>query len=410
MGIAELLLERGADPNVTCQGSATPLSEAARTSGNLRLVDLLLEHGADVGAGDGHVFASAIFGGLKILTRLFEQPTTDAARDRHLGIALQRAAHWALLEVVAWLLDQGASPNYQGGRYGCVLSAAVSNRHVIQSSTINDRKLTVDLLLSHGADPNPSPLHNQPPHHDPDLKAPTHAPPLVAALTNRAAGLARTLLEAGADPNLQGGSPPTALQAAAFYTPSMVGPLLAAGADAAAVTATGPYGTALHAAAYGHDVAGITALLAAGADVHAVAGKYGTPLHAAAKRETTKSGWTAGRDSLRAVRVLVEAGADPHARAGKYDTVAQVAAKSGNLEVLQWLVEEMGVDVDLRGGRYGSVREAAVRKGRWGVVTYLERRFGPFRWSGKYQSPRYWKDFTVVWETEKAGEETTGGR
>jgi hypothetical protein len=179
----------------------------------------------------------------------------------------------------------------------------------------------------------------------------------------------------------------------------MVGPLLEAGADPAAVTG-GPFGTALHAAAYAHDTESIAKLLSAGADVSTVAGKYGTVLQAAAKLTTVLSGWTAGRASVAAMKALVAAGADAHARGGKYDTTIQMAAKSGNLDAVRWLVEEIGVDVNTKGGRYGSAREAAVRKGRWGIVTYLERKFGRFRWEGKYDDVKHWKGFTVSWDED----------
>ena len=152
-------------------------------------------------------------------------------------------------------------------------------------------------------------------------------------------------------------------------------------------SATGPFGTALHAAAYMHDVEAIEALLAAGADASVVAGKYGTVLQAAAKRDTASyGGWREGPKSVRAMKVLVAAGADANTRGvGKYGTALQMAAKSGNLEAVRYLVEEAGVDVNVRGGRFNSAREAAVRKGRWGVVAYFERKFGRFRWTGSYR-------------------------
>jgi hypothetical protein len=56
-----------------------------------------------------------------------------------------------------------------------------------------------------------------------------------------------------------------------------------------------------------------------------------------------------------------------------------MVAKSGNLNAVRWLVEEMDVDVNVKGGRFGSVRAAAVMKERWGVVSYLERKFGKFK-------------------------------
>jgi len=75
--------------------------------------------------------------------------------------------------------------------------------------------------------------------------------------------------------------------------------------------------------------------------------------------------------------------------------VLQMAAKSGNLKVLRWLVEDLGVDVDIKGGKFGSVRAAAVIKERWGVVSYLERKFGKFKWDGQVDEYGHWKGYVV---------------
>ncbi|KAH7019752.1 ankyrin repeat-containing domain protein [Ilyonectria destructans] len=412
MDMAKFLLEHGADPNALSQECVSPLSAAASTEGNIELVELLLEHGADLHTAGEYTFQQVISGDEEILTCLFAQPMTATQRERYLNAALQHAVHWAVLDLVVWLLDQGANPNYRGGDFGCPLTAAVSNMHVCEASEMNNRHLILDLLLERGADPNPPPLRNAAPNLDIDLKAAFHPPPLTAALTHRAAWAAKALLAAGADPNLDGGELPSALQAAARYCREMVQPLLDAGADARAISAEGPFRTALHAAAYAHHDEAIAALLAAGADVSdGGRAKYGSPLQASAKLETTTNGWSAGRDSLRCLKILAAStGADVHAavtvQGGKYGTIAQMAAKSGNIEVLKWLVEDVGLSkaeiVGVKGGRFGSVRAAAVRKGQWGVVTYLERKFGRFAWEGIYQSETRWKEFVVVEEEEES--------
>ncbi|KAH8680795.1 ankyrin repeat-containing domain protein [Xylariales sp. PMI_506] len=399
--MVECLLEHGANPNGKCQGDVTPLSTSARTQGNLQLVELLLENGADIHVGGEYLFRHASWGGEKILARLLAEPMTELQRANYLNTALETASYGCILDLVGWLLDRGADPNYQGGKYGCPLAAAVSNPFIYQSADINNRRLIIELLLKRGANPNP------PPARLPNLladdgkpKAEFYAPPLTAALNIRSATGATALLAAGADPNLGGGEIPTALQTAARFCSPMVRPLLEAGANPCEVSSSGPFGTALHAAAYAHDLEAVEALLAAGADPNIVAGKYGTALQAAAKLETTRSGWTAGRDSLRCLKALAAAGADVSVQAGKYGSVAQMAAKSGNVVALQWLVEEMKLGSDdivgLRGGRFGSVRQAAVKKGRWGVVTYLERQFGKFSWRGRYEYNSHWKEFVVA--------------
>jgi ankyrin repeat protein len=216
------------------------------------------------------------------------------------------------------------------------------------------------------------------PDKNPNIKSDTYPTPLTAALAGRSYSISKLIFEAGGDPNALGGKLYFPLQAAARFCPGMLEPLLAAGAEVNAIG--GAYGTALHAAAYTHNVDSIKLLLAHGADPNIVAGKYGSVLQAAAKRETVSSGAWSGRKSVPSMKALVAAGAKVHVQCGKYGSVVQMAAKSGNLLAMRWLVEEMGVDVEVKGGRFGSVRAAAVIKGRWGVVSYLERKFGRFKW------------------------------
>ncbi len=168
-----------------------------------------------------------------------------------------------------------------------------------------------------------------------------------------------------------------------FFCPGVVPDLLARGADVR-VLGGSRFGSALHAAAYAHDADTVSLLIShGGADVGAVAGRYGTTLQAAAKRHshvskatrrTTGSSRTAGRQSVRVMRLLHAAGADVNgsAGAGKYGSPLQMAAMSGNLDAVKWLVEN-GADISARGGKFGGAMEAALAKEQWNVVSYLRR-------------------------------------
>ena len=70
--MAEFLLDRGADPNTVIQDDGSALSAAASKAGNLQLVEHLLNYDADVKLGNGWVFHQAVWGGEKILERLFK--------------------------------------------------------------------------------------------------------------------------------------------------------------------------------------------------------------------------------------------------------------------------------------------------------------------------------------------------
>jgi ankyrin repeat protein len=388
LDMAQFLLERGADPNIDNIDNGCPLSCAVNSAGNFQLVELLLDYGADIGLKQD-IFEQAVFAGEKMISRLLQQPTTTEDRKRYLDQALQSAAYWAILEMCVWLLDQGANPNYRGGRWGCPLTAAIANDQMDYSAGINNRRLIIDLLLQRGADVNPGTIHTGL-ERNLNVKGDTFPTPLAAALQNGSMSTANRILEAGADPNIPGGDLHLPLQTAARFCRAMVEPLLAAGAEVNAVGGA-TYGTALHAAAYAHNVDGIKLLLAHGVDATITAGKYGSVLQAAAKRVTVSSGGWSGWRSVPAMKLLVAAGADVHTRCGKYGSVLQMAAKSGNLKAVRWLIEEMGVDVNVKGGRFGSVRAAAVMKGRWGVVSYLERKFGKFKWGGEADKYGKWK-------------------
>ena len=136
----------------------------------------------------------------------------------------------------------------------------------------------------------------------------------------------RELLE-GADAatlDARGNDGWTALHLAAFFgRADAVAALLAAGADARAVSANATANTPLHAALAGR--AGleiVDALLARGADAGAVAGAGVTPLHLAATR---------GDAAL--VKRLLARGADPRAAMTTGRTPADIAGDRGHMEL-----------------------------------------------------------------------------
>ncbi|RDW82749.1 hypothetical protein BP6252_03861 [Coleophoma cylindrospora] len=143
--------------------------------------------------------------------------------------------------------------------------------------------------------------------------------------------------------------------------------LLIKGADVNASLSTGPYGSALAAAAaYGDRVDVVQVLLEAGADVNASlsTGHYGSALAAAA----------ADGGGLDVVQVLLEAGADVNASlsTSDYGSALVAAASRGGLDVVQ-VILEAGADVNASPSRgpYGSALAAAASRDRLDVVQVL---------------------------------------
>src|SRR5207248_1008544 len=134
-------------------GYRFPLNDAA-ADGDLQLVNLLLDHGADINTNNASAFGQAIWGGEQILSRLRELDMTAAERERYLDRALQAAAHYANLNICKWLLDHGANINFVGGQYGSPLQAALSNQQIlnayIYASQANNCLLVLNMFLERG--------------------------------------------------------------------------------------------------------------------------------------------------------------------------------------------------------------------------------------------------------------------
>lgn len=218
LAMIELLLEYGADPSIHSQHGQTPtvlhhLFEYGSSlwGGNmLTVLNLLLDHGADV---------------------TVNAPDPDGETPFHFAV------RWGE-QVLQVLLDAGADINAQS-RYGeTALHYAVNTDRVYEIKTRPGHQVRLEVvafLLDNGADPNLrnySPLDRSLPHATPFLQAmasrsdATYAIPLA---------LVQLFLNADADPNIPNADGRTAL----FYVHSGVEgqredierALIAAGAD-----------------------------------------------------------------------------------------------------------------------------------------------------------------------------------
>lgn len=168
----------------------------------------------------------------------------------------------------------------------------------------------------------------------------------MAAGHARDPGVIHELLEAGASLDGRDGEGYTPLhRAAATGNPAVIRVLLEAGADAdrrvEVFNALEPWGpkdwTPLHLAARNRDAGAVALILDAGGDVHGRVDRYETPLHIAATNENPE-----------VAALLLRAGADVNARESKGNTPLHLAAlKNSNPAVLSVLIEA-GADLEAR--------------------------------------------------------------
>ncbi|KAJ7663346.1 ankyrin repeat-containing domain protein [Mycena polygramma] len=198
LGIAKLLVERGADVNIQGGSFGTAL-QAASAGGNLTIVQLLLEHGADVTMYGGRygtaLHAAAHQGNLPIVKLLLERGADIHVRGPPArggqrvpvfgGTVLYEASGSGNLAMVELLLERGADVNVQGGRFATALQAAISSQNDAERLDV------IKLLLERGADVN--------------IQAGEYCTALIAASSWNIPEVVELLLAHGADINVRGG-------------------------------------------------------------------------------------------------------------------------------------------------------------------------------------------------------------
>ncbi|KAJ5651137.1 NACHT nucleoside triphosphatase [Penicillium longicatenatum] len=335
--VVQMLLDQGADINAQ-GGEYGNALQAASSGGHEKVVQMLLDQGADINAQGGfygYALQAASWGGHeKVVQMLLDQGADINAQGGFYGYALQAASSGGHEKVVQMLLDQGADVNAQGGDYGYALQAASSGGH----------EKVVQMLLDQGADIN--------------AQGGFYGYALQAASWGGHEKVVQMLLDQGADINAQGGRFGNALQAALYRDHEKIVPmLLDQGADVNAQG--GDYGYALQAASLrGHEKA-VQMLLDRGADVNAQGGFYNNALQAASYGSHRK-----------VVQMLLDQGADTNAQGGRFGNALQAALYKGHEKVVQMLLDQ-GADVNAQGGDYGYALQAASLRGHEKAVQML---------------------------------------
>lgn len=161
IGMVQLLLDHGADVNNTPSLNATPSEEnipsplqVAIETGRIDLVSLLVENMADVNSnanGRSMLYIAAFLGHIEIVMLLLVNMADVNARPRRQS-ALMGAINGAHTPVVKLLLDNGAN-----------VSSNSLSQMPLKTAILNGHFDIVKLLLDHGADVNttiggPAPL------------------------------------------------------------------------------------------------------------------------------------------------------------------------------------------------------------------------------------------------------------
>jgi ankyrin repeat protein len=233
---------------------------------------------------------------------------------------LQRAARLGDLSAANLLIERGANPNFSEGE-GPPLALAINRpgiRHF--ATTWPDSSSApvqmVDLLLSHGADPNVALTDRSTPLHEAAIRSPF------------AFQIADLLIAKGAkvDPPDRFGRTPL-WWAAIGQDDRVVDLLIQKGANPN--TADFRRETPLHAAAgnyFAWTKPILTSFLNAGANVNAKDKSDMTPLHHAAQN-----------GNIEAAKLLLAHGADLNARTGEGKTAAEMAAANGHTDCAEFL-------------------------------------------------------------------------
>lgn len=420
--IAQLLIERGADVNLFREqyGNAFQVDDFFFGSSAMKL---LLQNGADIstwaylGEYGSILHAACYAGNLPLVELLLDHGADVHSRCGMFDCVLQAACgrRWQVpdIQILKLLLDRGVNVNARGGKYGTALQAACFCGYADLDNIIK-RVDIVRFLLDHGAEVN--------------LEGGEYGTALQAACATRFDGFdaVRLLLECGANIHLVGGKYGSAWHAAAqnAYANDNRFQLLQLLHEHGAkvnhgLPETYPYATALHAvlsqqwyAEYGEhqnwniDViqatwaSKIRLLLELGADVNLAGGIYGLPLQAACAAEPLiPKGYHAppaytSLDSLGhgAITLLTAKDCqriDVNAQSGMFGTALQAAAFSGQTRSIRMLLER-GAKISISGGKYGNALNAAVIRGHWDIVDiFLEK--------GREQSCQFIENGDEVW-------------
>ena len=401
----KLLLERGADPNIRCEGdNAYPLHFAVEKK-KFPIIRLLIEHGADpIGEGDYHelgvmgwatawdyidadneivsyllahgarhnIFSAVATGAIDTIRELVARTPADLERRMDMGNRRRRPLHLSVIKkqpaALAALLDLGANMEALDEAVFTALDQAALNGETAMAQMLLERgaKLRLPAAVALARTRDIEKLLAKDPE---SLKPGGRWGTLIVRASERSPGaVVESLIQAGASVNVVD-DPKTAVDLTWGYTP-------------------------LHAAAFSGNLSAVTVLLKHGANVRAREEKYhGTP-----------AGWAnyAGHTNVRDLilrepvdimeavenglteRVATILQEDPHAihrpfqeypiyplYAEGWFTPLVFAVSLGQTEMTQWLLEH-DADSTILSPEGRTLYELAIEKRHPGIAEMLK--------------------------------------
>ena len=303
--VVELLLDRDANVNLPQNGEFGSPLQAASCSGSEEIVQMLLEHGAEVSTPRGKYVSALQYASRRRNESIVRMLLEHGANVNFLGLAdsrsaLQEASDSGCKEVVQMLLTYGADVNFFN----------VRGRSALQEAANAGHEDIARVLISHGADINAQRLG--------------HGNALTLAAASGRGKIVQILLEHGADVNAKQKKRTPLIAAAERGHREILQMLLEYGAHVDA-QCKGRRTALVAASENGHDVA-VETLLKHGAVANAEGVDHGFALEAACRK---------GHQGV--VRLLLNYNADIDTQGRRHGRALKAAAFGGHAAVMRML-------------------------------------------------------------------------
>jgi serine/threonine-protein phosphatase 6 regulatory ankyrin repeat subunit A len=318
IGTVALMLEAGINVNAQSPDEHrtnvnTTALHCASNKSDLRLVDILLAHGASVNV-QNQVKETPLMAAVMAPPRNGAPTSIDVINDllskganinavSESGTALHIACRSGNMKLVNFLLDHGADP-------ALLDSKGASPLNICSSNMYSGQEIPFDRLMAKGVNI--------------DAVDQGGESALFRAVQNSNEKLVERLLSLGANPNFIGSSG-NAILPAAVRRIEMTQLLVNKGAN---VNLAGKNGTALSAAISSRDMTTIGFLLSKGADINAADQQGNTALHQAATNMNAEA----------TIKMLITNGASPNVKNLEGNTPLHLATRSRNIEAVNALL------------------------------------------------------------------------